>query len=206
MVPDLKALKHYRFCGHGTLMDKKAYDWQDAPHVLRYFGDYSVAARKGYLAYMKAGLDQGRRPELVGGGLIRSAGGWAAVKKLRLRGMERIKGDQRILGGSEFVQQILEQADEKFERAYELQSRNIDLQTIAVKAAGIFKIDPTEIFIKSRIKRRADARALYCFWAVRELGISLSEIAKELKISSSGVGYAVRKGEALAQASGYDLL
>jgi len=34
-----------------------------------------------YLSYMKEGIGLGRRPELVGGGLIRSLGGWEAVKR-----------------------------------------------------------------------------------------------------------------------------
>ena len=38
------------------------------------------------------------RPELVGGGLVRSLGGWTAVKALRGKG-DRIKSDERILGG-----------------------------------------------------------------------------------------------------------
>ena len=49
---------------------------------------------------MKAGYEQGRRPELTGGGLIRSLGGWAALKKLRLKDQDRLKGDERILGDS----------------------------------------------------------------------------------------------------------
>jgi putative transposase len=35
---------------------------------------------------MKAGQDQGHRPELVGGGLIRSMGGWSQVLTLRRQG------------------------------------------------------------------------------------------------------------------------
>jgi hypothetical protein len=30
-------------------------------------------------AYVEKGIAQGRRPELVGGGLIRSAGGWSVI-------------------------------------------------------------------------------------------------------------------------------
>jgi hypothetical protein len=37
--------------------------------------------RKGYVFYVKKGIALGRRPELVGGGLIRSLGGWDEVKK-----------------------------------------------------------------------------------------------------------------------------
>ena len=43
----------------------------------------------------------GRRLELVGGGLIRSLGGWSEVLALRGRG-EKQRSYQRILGDSEF--------------------------------------------------------------------------------------------------------
>ncbi len=52
-------------------------------------------------------IEQGRRPELVGGGLIRSLGGWAEVKANRLNKNDRIKSDERILGDSEFVTQVI---------------------------------------------------------------------------------------------------
>jgi hypothetical protein len=51
----------------------------------------------------KSGLNQGRQPELTGGGLIRSIGGWKALKKIRLKGQDRVKSDARILGDSDFV-------------------------------------------------------------------------------------------------------
>ena len=53
----------------------------------------------------------GRRPELVGGGLIRSLGGWSEVLALRGRG-EKKRSDQRILGDSEFVQDVISGLDD----------------------------------------------------------------------------------------------
>jgi hypothetical protein len=49
-------------------------------------------------AYAEKGIAQGRRPELVGGGLIRSAGGWSLVKAMR-RAQDHMKSDERILVG-----------------------------------------------------------------------------------------------------------
>ena len=48
----------------------------------------------------------GKRPELTGGGLVRSAGGWSALKTLRKANVY-IKGDERILGDSDFVEGTL---------------------------------------------------------------------------------------------------
>jgi putative transposase len=45
----------------------------------------------------------GRRPELVGGGSIRSLGGWDEIKKLRHSGQDRIKDRLAILLQPVFV-------------------------------------------------------------------------------------------------------
>jgi REP element-mobilizing transposase RayT len=54
--------------------------------------------------YVKAGIDQGRRPELVSGGLIRSLVGWSEVLSLR-RDKERVLTDERIFVSFEDVHQ-----------------------------------------------------------------------------------------------------
>ena len=48
----------------------------DTKYVLSYFGKRVSKARGQYNSYVKEGVELGRRPELVGGGLIRSLGGW----------------------------------------------------------------------------------------------------------------------------------
>jgi len=55
-------------------------------------------AKKNYRNYVKKGIDAGRWPELVGGGLIRSLlGGWSAIKAMR-RSEDRELSEDRILG------------------------------------------------------------------------------------------------------------
>ena len=95
-VVDLKELDYYIYCGHSALMGKKKREWQDIEYILGHFGKRIGDARKKYRSYVEKGIKLGRRPELVGGGLIRSLGGWDEVKKMRLRGQDRIKSDQRI--------------------------------------------------------------------------------------------------------------
>ncbi len=95
--------------------------------MLSCFGKSLSSGRDNYYAYVKDGLDQGRRPELVGGGLIRSLGGWAEASMVRLKGQNRMKGDERILGDGDFVMNILSDADERLDRGYELKSLGYDL-------------------------------------------------------------------------------
>ncbi len=66
-------------------------------------------------------------PELVGGGLIRSAGGWSAVKAMR-RAQAHMKSDEPILGDGEFTQLVLDEAKERLEERYRLQAQGYDLE------------------------------------------------------------------------------
>jgi len=206
IVSSLNELGKYPYCGHSVLMGKKKREWQDAKYVLSHFGKKIGEARKRYLAYAEAGIDQGRRPELVGGGLIRSLGGWAEVKKRRLKGQNRIKGDERILGETDFVIEALAQANEKFNRRYELKSLGYDLEKVADRVSRIYQIDPKYIFSISRQRIRVKARSLLCYWAARELGMLLTDLAKRLRMSPSAVGYAVERGEVIAKENNYQLI
>jgi hypothetical protein len=46
------------------------------------FGNTLGAARRRYRKYVQEGLPRGRRPDMVGGGLLRSVGGWKGLKAL----------------------------------------------------------------------------------------------------------------------------
>jgi hypothetical protein len=78
--------------------------WQDTATILAPFGPRPRRARAAYQTFVQAGIARGRRPDLQGGGLRRSAGGWQGVAALR-RGREAYAGDERILGWSAFVEQ-----------------------------------------------------------------------------------------------------
>ncbi|MCG2759391.1 MAG: transposase [Desulfobacteraceae bacterium] len=206
IVSDIKELNKYQYSGHSALMGKKKHEWQDAEYVLSYFGKNVSESRKFYLSYMKKGIDQGRRPELTGGGLVRSLGGWSMIKKLRLKGQDRIKGDERILGDGEFVTALLSEAKEKLERSYKLKGLGYDLKKISQMVSKIYDIEIEEIYSKGRRKAQVEARDLLCYWAVRELGISCTDLAKRLEMSQPGVGYAVNRGEKIAKERNYQLL
>jgi putative transposase len=68
-------------------------------------------------------MGQARRPELVGGGLIRSPGRGEVIKRSGLKRIGRVKGDDSIRGDSECVLPVLKEADEHVDRSYELQQR-----------------------------------------------------------------------------------
>jgi REP element-mobilizing transposase RayT len=206
IVLNLEDLNKYPYCGHSAIVGWKERPWQEVNYVLGCFGRTGKAARKAYLFYVQAGLDQGRRDELVGGGLKRSLGGWSEVKKAGSKGRAHMMSDERILGESDFVDAILSQAKERYERGYELKTRGYDLQKVAKRVAEVCEMEEHEFLSKGRQQGKVRARSLLCYWAVRELGMPLADLARELEMSMPGVGYAVERGEIIAQDHQYRLI
>jgi putative transposase len=203
LVKDLKELDHYPYAGHSALMGKKKREWQDVKYVLGFFSRNVTYARKKYRSFVEEGIDMGRRPELVGGGLIRSLGGWDEIKKMRLTGQDRIKSDQRILGESEFVLNVLSDSEGNLSRKYKLKSMGFTFEKVVERVSSLFHVDKDYIIGRGRQKDRVRARDLVCYWAAIELGIPMADLAAKLKLTIAAVSYAVQRGEKIAK--GYKL-
>ena len=67
----------------------------------------------------------------------------------------------------------------------------------------IYQIDREELYSKGRQKIRAEARALFCYWAVRELGYGQAELGRRLGMTQPGVGYAVQRGEHIVKENNF---
>lgn len=198
VVEDLKELRSYPYCGHGVLMGQIKAEWQDVQSVLGFFGSTVSVARKAYLVFMAKGINQGRRPDLVGGGLIRSVGGWTALEEYRKSGT-RIKGDERILGSSDFVEAVLKEAGENFEQRMLIRSRGPDFSDLIKIIAEHFHIDPEDIMTTNKERKISCARAVLCYLGTRKLMISCADLARELNISPSTVSRASVRGRDLPE-------
>ena len=204
LVADLQALGRFAYSGHHILMGKKENDWQSMEPVLRLFGKKLTASRKQYLQYVEDGVEQGKRPELTGGGLIRSLGGWSVAKNLG-KDLSFRKGDERILGDSDFVEEILKEAEESYLKRQRFLAKGIGLEQLQQTVATLFEISVDEVMGPGKERRRVRARSLLCYWAVRELEISMTDMAKEIGISVPAISKAVQRGEQYADQAGYSL-
>jgi hypothetical protein len=83
-----------------------------------------------------------------------------------------------------------------------LKSAGYDLHRVAERAAVIYEMGVDEIFSPGR---KVKARSLVCFWGARELGMSLSDLARAFAMSIPGIGYAVARGENLARTNNFQL-
>jgi putative transposase len=194
LVTEYKALETYAYTGHGVIMGKFRGDWQDTGYILGLFGRKSSIGRRSYENFVKKGIKEGRKPELVGGGLVRSLGGWTRAGKLRDKG-NRSKGDERILGDGDFVENILSQCQERMERKYLYKNKGYDFGWLVEKVAETLRIDKKEITRSGRYPRRVEARSVLCYWASRELGMSTIALSKRLGISQPAVSQSIRRGE-----------
>jgi putative transposase len=204
LVKDFAQLSRYRFCGHSVILGNRKNEWQDVDYILDFFAKRRSTARKRYLDHVRKGIEMGKRPDLVGGGLIRSLGGWTEVKSIR-KGEIRLKGDERILGDSDYVLDVLKESEERFERKYELKARGYNLNVITRRVAEIFNMTPEEVCLPGKYKKRVQARSVFCYWAVRELGETTLNIAKKIGISQPAVSLSVERGERIVKEMGFDL-
>jgi REP element-mobilizing transposase RayT len=201
LVKDLDSLADYPYAGHGVILGKRSCDWQSADSVLSHFTDDIRSARTSYQEYVAEGALLGKQPLLIGGGLVRSAGGWAGVQALRVEGTFR-KSDERILGDGEFVESILAESNEQLSRRYHFIAKGITLDHMIVAVAAQTGIEPEQLIGSTKLRRVVRARNLLSYWAVRELGVSMTAVARQLQISLSTVSQAVQKGRRMVKEEG----
>ncbi len=142
---------------------------------------------------------------MVGGGLIRSIGGWQAFKALD-RTDTHLKSDERILGDSDFVEEVLKKAQEKRERQYQLEADGFNVDQVAQRVAAILGVKCEQVWKKGKHPQTVKARSLLCYWAVGELGISATELARRIGISQPAITQSVKRGEAIAKKNGFELM
>jgi REP element-mobilizing transposase RayT len=205
IVDSMDALDRHRYSGHSVLMKKVQQPWQNTNYVYGFFSDQAQSARKRYRAYVEKGIKDGRRPELTGGGLLRSNGGWTGLKGLRKAGF-RIKGDERILGDSDFVSHVLKTAEEKLEDKYELKTRGFDFDRTAERVAQVLGMEREQVTASGKSPARVKARALLCYWAHRKLGMTTVEIAGRLGLCQSAVSRLSMRGEKIAGENDIELM
>jgi len=169
-------------------------EWQDKDTILAYFGKRRKTAIEKYEKFIVEGIKQGSRPDLVGGGLIRSLGGWPQVLSLR-RAESKVFSDERILGSSEFVKNVTAEVEKKTEETLRL---NVKISDLSSLAKGICKgegIKAGELRSGLRKRRVVKTRRIFCQTAVKKMGYSGADVARFLGITTSAVNRLAVSGE-----------
>ena len=191
-LPDLPALDQDPWTGHSALLGTVSRPWQDTQTILAQFGPTPRRARAAYRRFIGEGIAQGRRPDLQGGGLVRSLGGWAAVATLR-RGREAYRGDERILGSSEFVEAVCRDTPTQPDRAPADRPPLLDLLARVCAATGC---PPAALQYGSRRRLGVQAREGVAYLAVACFGYTGGAVAELLRVQPPAVYRAAERGRA----------
>ncbi len=184
LVADLKELEGYPYCGHGVILGAVKNDWQDRDSVLAQFGDRAGEAKEAYRRFVAEGVALGRRPELVGGGLVRSVGGWSEVKSQRRWGE---LSDERILGSGAFVERIMREAEARTQRQHAATGRGQKTERLVAEACKKHTVSITELRSGSRRGKLPEVRAEVARRLVEDYGIPLAEVARQVGVSTSAI-------------------
>lgn len=192
LVNNLAELDQYLWSGHSVLIGNRKNSWQDRNYALEWFGKRKREAIRAYRDYVKKGIDKGQRPELVGGGLVRSKGGWSQVKSLR-RADDREMSDARILGSGEFVEQIVKEASNHVKFQFSKNERRRNVEEYIATVCKQENLNIKELRSGSRRQHVSRARALIANHIVKNYGVTLAEAARRLGVSTSAVSKMIQR-------------
>ena len=176
------------------IIAKDEYAWMGRAHVLGQFATTKGRAIREYRRFVQEGLGEGRNPMLTGGGLIRSHGGWSQVLALR-RKEEKELSDERILGGGDFVDRVLQETEERQLRQMKIRRRGRGIEGIIQEECRKRKVSEAELRKGSRRSRVSEARAAIAYRGKEELGISGAEIARHLGLNTSSINRSLARME-----------
>jgi hypothetical protein len=185
LVKELENLDCYPWCGHAVLLGQKSFAGQAIDEILTLFGKRKKDSRNAYRLFLSEGIAMGKRPELVGGGLHRS-------QMLESNGAVMGDYDERVLGGGDFVASLREEP-----RFGDKLSRTMDLNSLQVCVSDYFKLPAAAVLRHSRRNQYSEARELFCYLAVRELGYSGTKVGALIGMGTPSVSRSVRRGEEL---------
>jgi len=185
----LEALDRYPWTGHAVLLGNHLYPAQDTDFVLALFGASTTAARAAYRRFVHELAHRGQPCDLDGGGLRRSVSGWRHHERLRV-GRERWASDERVLGTTEFVQQLLgESAGATVTPA---QPAALIQPLVAVICAR-FGVAPGELGSRSLRPRVLAARAALSYAAVMHHSLSFTAVAQHVGLSRRSISRAIAR-------------
>lgn len=195
VVKSIEELDRYRWSGHSVLVGKRENAWQECEYVLRHFSDKPKKAMRLYRQFVLEGVDKGRRMDLVGGGLVRSMGGWSSVVSLRGK-KEKMAYDARILGRGDFVSTLLQEAELSIRRQISSGEQGVIIDQVIKGVCHEEGITEKELRYGGQRQRVSRARARISYHLNRQIGVPMAEIARQVGVCTSAVAKAIQAIEA----------
>ncbi|MDT9546367.1 MAG: transposase [Chlorobium phaeovibrioides] len=198
LVKSIEDLANFPWCGHASLLGQKHYHWQEHRAVLELFGTTETEAQQRYLDFVAGEMKLGEQPTLLGGGMLRSDGGWAEVRSKRQREKQQFS-DERILGSSDFVAKVISEAGAGVKNQLPALGNRNAAEKKVKSMCDREGVTISALMGGCRRKECTNIRKKLVLQFVLEMGISYADIARMLGISASAVNQIVRRERARRQ-------
>ncbi|MFQ5668122.1 MAG: transposase [Candidatus Binatia bacterium] len=196
IVAGVGQLDDYPWTGHAALVGHLQRPWQATAAVLALFARREPQAREAYRRFVEAGAGDRRRPELTGGGLRRSRCGWL-TRFDNVRGRDLWAFDERVLGSSDFVRQVLAETGHGGVCRLLPQSPQgqVILAQVMRRVGAVCGTTPDEIASTSHRPAAVAGRALVSYVGVVHLGLSSNAVARLLGVTRYSVRRALNRSD-----------
>ena len=87
-------------------------------------------------------------------------------------------------------------------QGHALKAKGIGYDQVVAAVADLLSLKPRDLIGSGKERTRVKGRILVCYWAVKDLGMSMTEAAKKLEIAVPTVSVAVTKGRKIVDDDG----
>ncbi|PNU18684.1 transposase [Geothermobacter hydrogeniphilus] len=185
LVADFEALARYRWSGHRQWIGNHEFNLVKTDTVLSFFARRRKRAVSNYLKFLEDGTTIPNQTSLARGGRLASQSLDATLTEEEIY-------DERILGGGDFVNEILGNTIDNVKRTLTLD------QLIAI-VAEYCDLEPADLLLKSRKRDISQAKALVCYLATGYCAIRGKDVAERFNFSGAGVCQATHRGKELVR-------
>jgi len=105
----------------------------------------------------------------------------------------RVESDARILGGEDFVAQILKEADKRLKRQLRFGGRKDIMDQVIKRMCDEAGTEEEELRHGGKRREVCQVRAKIGYHLSHEMGVPLAEIAREVGVCTSAVAKAIEK-------------
>ncbi|MBI1870015.1 MAG: transposase [Chlamydiae bacterium] len=187
-VINLQDLEQYRWTGHLEICRNEKGLIKDKDEILGFFGKNNREGLRGYKEFVTSGLDT--KEDYEGGGLVRSAGGLKEV--LRRKKDEKEMYDDRILGGGNFVEEVLKKTGTLDQQECKINS----IKELLGHVSRYYNV-PCQTILETREHCAREARDIFLYMGRKYLGESVTNLGQALHLNQSAASLAIKRARKL---------
>ncbi|MBW1764305.1 MAG: hypothetical protein JRJ23_06120, partial [Deltaproteobacteria bacterium] len=137
-----------------------------------------------------------KREDLIGGGLVRTLGGWSQVLSARKRG-EDVLTDQRILGSNGFVERVIDESEKLYKHQVSIKNEKIEAEKYIKSECENEEISLAALKGGSRRGIIPELRARMVGILINRYGLSLAETGRQLGVTTSAISKIISRQKGL---------